>query len=235
MELPRKISFLVLLSLFMLSNGLVFADQPFTTIQLMRSAVRSATQISEEANLPEATLTKFCHQALIWTSTDIGGIEVQYRIALSNNQRFKVLPDTICRIISASIVTNEYTQEMKQVPPQYTEDVNIPTRLESNENDNVPQAFSYWADTMQLLPIPNKSGDTIILQCYVEHPADSTIKLRGAYCDAALYDAVARVYESLEKYASAAYWHGEYAKKKEALAQIYQRRFEQRPPKQQAP
>jgi hypothetical protein len=86
-----------------------------------------------------------------------------------------------------------------------------------------------------LIPVPKRANDTIILRVYVEHPADSTIQLEGGYCDAALYDAIARFYESVGMYSSATYFHAQYAEKKRALIEAYTRRFEQRPASQQKP
>lgn len=230
----KKIIFCLSLSVCVFAWGLVFADQPFTTIQTMRSAVRNAKQDDATTPVSEADLTLFCHQSLINVSTDIGGIEMKFRVVTVANTRFYAIPDSICRILNASVINGKYTQELKQIPPQYLEDVEIPVLLEATATDNVPQAFHYWDDTLQLMPVPTRV-DTVVLNCYVEHPADSTIQLEGGYCDAALYDAVARWYEATGMYSSATYWKGEYAKKKAALIEAYTRRFEQRPQSQQKP
>lgn len=139
--------------------------------------------------LPDSALIGLAKRAIIWTSTDIGGVEATYRVITDTLQQFYALPDSIVEILFATLLRGKITYSIKAFTPAYFEDYFEITDLQQDDELAVPQAYNYWADTIQFLPIPIRV-DSIYLKCYIEHPyvdsKDDSIQLRPAYIEAAI-------------------------------------------------
>lgn len=218
--------------ILLLLTSLAWADKPFIELGTMKPSVRKKVRIWDTQQLPDSTLTTFCQEGLITASVECRGIESRFRIITDTGQTFYAIPDTVVEIVFASNVSNGVTKSIRSIWPQYFEELYTVTTLASEagaNSDAVPQAYKYWADSVQLIPVPIKV-DTIYFDCYVEHPLldndSQNVRLRGNYNDAALYLTCQKVYESLEMWDAAGRMEAMYEKKKKELLAIYQRKLE---------
>ncbi len=180
---------LVILLLLVLTSP-VSASSAIDTVSDFMQAVRWIVHCSNDDMLPDSVLLGLTDRSLVWVSTDIGGIEAIYRIITAASTEFYAFPDTVTEILYATLIDDSETFSIKAFSPAFYEDAfNKQTTLESGVGDQQPRAYNYWADTIQLLPIPI-NVDTIYFKCYVEHPltdaATDTIRLRSPYVEAAL-------------------------------------------------
>ena len=153
--------------------------------------------------VPDSSLGEFAQEAIIWTSVDAGGVEAQYKIITVTGQGFYAIADSIVAILETSYLQEDgQTRSLPHRPPQLHEELGGATAVEGGGEDDVPGAWSYWADTLQLMPVPQSDADTIVLKCWVEHralPDDSmTIQMQSAFVDVAKWNLCMRMALSLD-------------------------------------
>lgn len=163
--------------------------------------------------LPDSVLIGFAKRAILWTSTDIGGVEATFLIVTDTLQRFYAFPDTVTEILFATLVNENVTYSIKAFSPAYYEDIFEQTALQKDGEDQIPQAYNLWADTIQFLPTPIRV-DSVYFKCYVEHSAVTAvgddILLRPAYIEAALEYCCYLVYKRWEEFDKAAIHRQDY-------------------------
>jgi len=238
--------------LLMLST--VQAATVIDTLGKFKEQVRQFTGVESTELLPDTTLTDWCYLAIVNTSTEIGGVEAQYRVLTVAEQKFYSLPDTIVAVLATSLISTEGgTYVIRAGYPQYFDRFSLPRIGVAddaiNVDDNsVPLEYHYWADTLQLLPAPIRDSDTLVLKCFIEHPSmtiggagDTTAS--GAnnadtntiaftysdYTTAALFLATAYTLYSIDEFDRGDRYFALYEKKKASLIQQYQRRLDTTP------
>jgi hypothetical protein len=220
----KKLWILLLLPV-MAQAGAVYEDR-----NALAEAVRQQIGIESTTQLPDTTLDDIVAAAVVWTSTDIGGVEAQYKIATVDEQGFYAVADSIVKVLYASIVTKGgKVYSLKSWPPQHHNDLGGEPELSGGESDPLPQSYNIWADTLQVSPPPINDDDTLVLKCFVEHRAlavdSSDIQLRPAYTEAAKFYACMLALLSIENEKSAIY-EGLYEKRKADLINSYTREFD---------
>lgn len=162
---------------------------------------------SNDDMLPDSTLIGFAKRAITWTSIDFGGVEATFLVITDTLQRFYDFPDTVTEILFATLVNENVTYSIKAFIPAYYEDIFRQTALQKDAEDQIPQAYNLWADTIQFLPTPIKV-DSVYFKCYVEHPyvdgKDDDILLRPGFIEAALEYCCYLVYKRWEEFDKAA-------------------------------
>lgn len=207
------------------SGGVLFAD-----FQELKENVRQQLRIEGTPALPDSEMTDFCNRALLWVSTDIGGIESRFQVNTAIDSPFYAMPDTIVEILHATLISGLTTKSIKAMWPQYYEELDNPTELaiEAGSVDDVPIAYIYWDDTLQLIPIPVKV-DSIYFYVMVEHPVltdTMTIRMESPYSEAALWYACKIILESMSITATAAIYERTYDKARPILRERFRRKFE---------
>lgn len=198
-----------------------------------KSAVRQVTGLESTTLLPDSTLEDIVNRSVVWTSTDIGGVEANVRFVTVAGQAFYAIPDTVTEVLFATMRTEAgATRSIKAWYPQFFEDLNMgdPNTMQPSEMD-IPYAYQVWDDSVQLMNAPVRDADTVILKVYIEHPIDTsdTTNFRfssDAYTQAALDYACAEALRTVQRYEEAALWDARYEKKKADLFRVFTRRFD---------
>lgn len=208
------------------------ASSLYPTLNRFVGAVRNQTQIYSTSLLADTVARELSRSAIISVSTDFRGVEKRVKITTVNGQAFYQLPDSVVKIISGTVIAGKLTRSIKAWNPPYFEDFYNLTQLggattTGNDPDAIPKAYYYWADTLQLLPIPVKT-DSIYLSCYIRHSpmvtaSDTLMRLKSGYDEAAIYLACHKVLLSLQMYEEAATYYGYYEKKAAQLTAKYKR------------
>lgn len=224
---------LLLILLFVSS---AYAGRTIDSVGPMMDQVRQITMLESTTLLPDSTLRGCCLRALKWTSTDIGGVERQYRFLTVAGQAFYAIPDSTTEVVFVTMRTQEgLTKSLKAWYPQFFEDLGVieGDPFSPTEND-IPLAYNYWSDSLQLLPAPVRE-DTVIIKIYVEHKtmvnsaAADTMRIgfmSDAYAQAALYYACFEALVSVKNFNEANVFMGYYDKKKADLRTIFTRKFD---------
>jgi hypothetical protein len=191
--------------------------------------VRKAVNISNTTGLPDSVLLDLSDRALLWVSTNVGGIETQFAIVTVANQAFYAVPDSLVEITYASIVSWGQTKSAVSWTPQFYDERFKAGKLEGTGVDDVPSAFNFWSDTIQLMPVPTKA-DTIYFKGYLEHPAvDSSVdavRLKPAYIEAAVTYATELVWEFLGEYDQAGIYAVKFKEQSAGLTTTYTRKID---------
>lgn len=213
----------------------VWSSTDIDTLADFMQEVRWIVHCSNDDMLPDSVLIGFSQRALLWTSSDIGGIEAIYRVITDTLQQFYAMPDTIVEILFATLLNGNVVHSMKVFDPAYFEDVFEITSLMQDDELAVPQAYNYWADSVQFLPTPIKR-DTVYFKCYIEHPyvddSADTVRLRSAYIEAALEWCCHLVYKRWQEPIPAAMHLAHYEALRQKLIGKYSRRIESPVPRQ---
>lgn len=162
----------LLLLLFLLLPKDISAGATYSTIKDFMVGVRDELKNYSTVLLSDTVLVKTVSRALVWTSVDAGGVEVQYKFDTEAGTAFYTLPDSIVEIVHATLIRGTRTKNIKAWHPQFFED-KFPNVSElkpsaGDGNGGYPQAYNVWANTLQLFPIPVEV-DSIYLKCFVEH------------------------------------------------------------------
>jgi hypothetical protein len=231
MPLKRLLGYILVVLL--LYAGAAYPASPVSTLATMKAAVRQMIQLEDTNFMPDSTLTLDCNLALLQVSTEIGGVEEQFRILTVAHQAHYAIADSIVTILYAQTLgRDEMMLSIRQVPPQFLEDMTQLTTLGADgENDfATPPALNYWADTLQMMPQPINNDDTVLIKCFVEHPylsADSmALRLNSGYHDAALKLACAKTLASVRSFEASDWWGSKYDKAKAELRRVYARPME---------
>lgn len=224
-----RLSFLVVLG-WLLCGGTAFAGIVIDTVGGLNEQVRQEVSIEDLSMLPESTLTLFSKRAILWTSVDVGGVELQHHFTLVAGQAFYAIPDSITEVLHASYLSGNITKSIKAWYPQFAEDAFDVTGIstDATDEDQIPVVYNYWADTIQLIPAPQQ-GDSVYLKCFVEHPdaaVGDSICLKPAYTEAAIDYACYLALRSVKMYEDAAIFKAAYDEKKAALRERYTRKFD---------
>jgi len=225
----------IIISLLLLFS--VAGANTIDSVGPMMDEVRQLTSLESTTLLPDSTLRACCMRALVWVSTEIGGVEVQHRIMTVEEQAFYALPDSMTQIVFLTMRTqNGVTKSLKAWYPQYLEETGITEGDPfSTSEDDLPYGYNHWADSLQLMPAPVTAGDTIILKIYVEHKTmanDSTadtmrLSFTGdVYSQAALYYACSEALRTVKLYDESKDFMAEYDKRKKSLQDVFTRRFD---------
>lgn len=204
------------------------ADNALTTFNDFQDMVRQLTRLTGTNRIPDTTLDVICSNALLWTSVDIGGVEIQERLVTVAGTDFYGMPDTLVRFTAVTLLTEDgETHGLKHWYPQYfKERFNLPKLSAAAESKNdIPVAYNYGADSIQIMPKPVKV-DTIYYKAYVEHPAiaaGGTISMDRGFADAALFDACGRTLMAAAMFDEAERFFLRYEKKKAQLLIFNQR------------
>lgn len=219
------------------------AASPIATQADFTEAVRKELNLGSTNLLPDTTLNEISERAVVWVSADVGGVEAQFRILTVAGTAFYGVPDSIVAILHATMRSDEDgTRTIKAWYPQYLDelgvDPSLPVAMTGTSNDDeVPSAYQWWADTLQLMPAPVDAGDTIIIKCYVEHPILDTLKdtpdatddvvfTYPAYTEAAIDYACYKTLRMLGRLEEATLYFAAYEKQRQVLIQKYTRGFD---------
>ena len=184
---------LFVLLLICLLTASVYGGATFDNLGEFKVGVRSQVREGGTTIISDSVLEEFCSRAIVWTSTDIGGVEATYLVETVTGQSFYALPDSIVQIFQATLISNGHTFSIKAMPPEVTEDLFSSTMGDSSDVHGGPKAYSWWADTLQLIPAGVDASDSIYLKCFIEHRElagkDDTadIHLAASYQEAALW------------------------------------------------
>ena len=199
--------------------------------------VRQITGLESTALMPDTTLNAIIQEAVLWTSVECGGVEAQYRILTVAGQAWYDVPDSVTEILYATLLSKDReTYSVKAYYPQWFGDTESPSSLgdeaSDETEDDFPFGYNYWADTLQLFPIPNRV-DTLVLKCYIEHPifqgtdsTNDTLQFKPPYTSAAIDLAASEALYAVEMFDKSALWFAKYERKRNALRGIYQRKFD---------
>lgn len=223
MKLLRSIVILLFLV------GIVDAAPVIRTVAQFNTRLRERVRVQSTVMISDSTVTWASREAVLYTSVTIGGCESNLRIVTAANDPYYPLPDTLVRILYASIQgASGSTFPLKAWFPQYYDIFDLDQLGDASENA-VPNAFMYWKDTLQLMPRPTKI-DTLLLRCFVEHPAipntTDSIRLRPAYTEAALEWASFLVFRELGLWEEATACLGTFKQMKADLEAAYSRKFD---------
>ena len=226
----RRLVFAVVL---VLVGSCTFAAQPaITTIADMVIAVRFQTNIKSTVSLPDSQLIQFVSRGLVYTSIDIGGVETHVMLTTDTLQHFYAVPDSITKIVSATLISEGVTKSIKAWPAQYFEGHFDVTSLTGDEEDQFPQGYNMWGDSVQLTPSPAKV-DSIFLKVLVEHralivAADDSIKIQfgDGYKEAALFYICGLIFTRSKMYEDATFYFSLYEKRKTELLEDYAKGFD---------
>lgn len=221
----------LLLVVILFLPSLAYGDAVFATFKVFKEGIKQQLRIHSTNMVPDSELTDWANLALVWTSVDIGGVESRVKIKTIIGNAFYILPDTLVEILFASILADSITMPLKAIYPQFSQELGIVPDLArgTTEKYAVPVGFSYWGDSLQLFPIPQKI-DTLWFYCYVEHPALSAdgdaIRLKPAFTQAAIWYACESIFSSLGMSGEAIVYEKKYDKAKIALRERYRRKFD---------
>jgi len=210
----------------------VFAGGTITTRLEFKENVRQQEKMESTVSLPDTAFNDFVNRALLWTSTDVGGVQSRVRVLTVVSQAFYQFPDTVVEVLAQILYSGDVTKSIKATPPQFAEELGVPTDLEATASDvdAIPVAFSYWDDTLTLQPVPVKV-DTIYFMVHVEHEVlaadgDSIRFSKSAYTEAAVYYCCVMILEAEGMYEEAAYYLKRYEMIRDRLRAIFRPRFD---------
>lgn len=240
---------MVLVVLLMCCIGsVVKAQPPYQDGLSLVSQVRQMTGAFSTSLLPDSTLKDIVSEAVVWTSTDVGGWEHTLTFIPIDNKRFYSLdslftargdtaPDgtawKINEILFAGFLDAEgNTRSLKAWYPQFFEELNLPGIYETGPGNDMPYAHQWWGDSLQIMEA-GSTEDTMFFKCYMTHmdvTYDSsytdTLKLKADYTLAALDYACHRALMKIHEYERSAAYLALYEKKKMALRNKYARKFD---------
>ncbi len=229
----KRLSFLFIV-LIMVS--VVFGGTVVSNMTQFKAKVRQRTGITSTSLLPDTTLTQLIQSAVLWTSTEVGGVESQHRFVTVAEQAMYAIPDTITSVLYTSVLSEDGgTHSIKAFMPELVEDVGGAVKIDPTNDEVSPSFYNIWADSIQIIPIPQRV-DTVILKCYVEHPlfdtlgssvGNDTLQFRAPYTEAAISYACYLTLTSLDMDTKAAIWLADYEKKKASLTGVYRRKVDQ--------
>ena len=214
------------------------AAKPIGSLQAFSERVREITEQHDRNLFPDATMYDLRSEAIAWTSIDIGGVESTYGFTTTINVSRYVLPDSTVKILFANVYTKvKQIWNLKAWYPQYITELGTSTNRklggDTLTGEPVPSAYNWWNDSLQLMPTPIRSSDTVYLKLYIEHPkldtidSDSLILFENyGYTEAALVYAVKRTYETVRLFDEATYFNKEYGARKADLMQAQTRKLE---------
>lgn len=215
---------------------LLWSSVSAATLSSFKSDLRYQTQLRSTTILTDTALTTFCNRAIVFTSTDIGGVEYQWRVILTSGTKFYRIPDSVIQIFGATLVSNGVTKSIKAYPPEFVEEdfkagAALGAVQPAMSQDATPRAYQYWADTLQSIPVPVKT-DSLYLKAFVRHPQitldTATIKLKPQYQEAAMAYACYLVWRSLEQYDKADAWFASYKEIGQRLEKAQARKVDMR-------
>ena len=176
------------------------------TLRAFMNEVRRRTRLYSGSLLNDGLLRDAASKGIQYTSTDAGGLENGFRITTVNGRAFYRVPDSTVQIVYASLVSGGYTKSIKSYPPEYVEGDLSLDHLEGIGPDQVPRAYKWWNDTLQLIPIPVKT-DSIYFSTFIRHPLiildTATVKLKGDFREAAILYTIYKVWMSVDEYGKA--------------------------------
>jgi len=215
----------------LLSFGVSRAGVGIDTLGDFKRELRQELNTFTNSAFPDSVQVSISARAILWTSADIGGVEQTFMVNTVDGQAMYAVPDTIVEIIESSFISYRMTANFKSWPSQYIEDAGDMTELsDPNEPLDVPFAFSYWADSIQVSPIPIRDDDSIYLKCYVEHPYISAVGddvcLKDPFIEAALAYACHLAYRYWQEFEVAAQYKQIYDALKEDLRRKYLPRYD---------
>ena len=211
-----------------------YGEAAITTFGQFNFMVRQMTKIKSTQTLPESTLVDISQQSILWTSVDAGGVEQELAIPTIVDSQFYDLPDTLVEVLFASITLTKAKKvvSIKAWYPQFFDETGLSAGYEGLEtnDDEVPFGYNYWANRLQLLPVPIQI-DTVRLKCYVEHRllTDDTMTLSFTYpvfVDVALFQACYRAFLVIQEYNKAATYLGIYERQKQMARAKYARKWD---------
>ncbi len=224
----------ILCIIILLIPSYAFSGATYTNIDNFMMGVRGETRIYSNNLLHDTLLVQLVSRALVWTSIDAGGVETQYKFNTDTNTAFYALPDSIVQIVHATLIRKTETKDLKAWYPEFFEERYNISGLDDAAGDpdaGFPEAYNYWADTIQLMPIP-KTIDSIYLKCFVEHEelvdtvgSDTmAIQMLPAFQEVAMAYACHLVWRSLDEFEKAAFYKTVYDDlKKNARAKYFRR------------
>lgn len=223
----KKIVFLILILLgFSLQ---VRAGTNIDSLYDFKRSVRMELNIADNSMIPDSFLIDICQRALLWTSTDCGGIEYTFTVTTVADQAFYAIPDSVVEILYATIVSNKYTKSIKSWPPSFSEEAFGSSLGEEEGEDQTPAAYNWWADSIQLIPVPIQV-DTVYLKSFIEHSVVSAdgddVQLKSPYIEAAVAYACHLAYRRLQEYENAAGYLAMYGGIKNEVRAKYTRKFD---------
>lgn len=225
--------FLIFLALTLISGSLV-AGHIVRNRDQFQDYVRQITGLEGTPLMPDSTLNAIIQHAVLRTSVEAGGVETQYRLVMASGTAWYNLPDSVTEILFATLLTEDgRTFSVKAFFPQWFGDTESPPKLSDDATpDEYPFGYNYWADTLQVFPIPNRA-DTLIVKCYVEHPTfqgtdstNDTLQFKPVYTDAAIELAASMALEAVESFDKADRRFAKWEKMRDALRAIYRRKFD---------
>jgi hypothetical protein len=215
----------LLIIMIFLMVGLCYPKGNITTSTGFWRAVRLELNIDANAMLPDTVLAALSQRGILWTSSDIGGIQMGFWLATVEEQVLYAVPDSVTEIVSATTIRDLKTRDIRGGYPPFYEATYDMTFYEAPSEDAVPLSYSLWDDSVQLFPIPIQDDDSIYFKFHIEHPVctagATTILLKSAYVEAAIDYTCYLVYKRLQMYDIATYYEGQYGKKKQDLRQRY--------------
>lgn len=215
-----------------------FASSAIPTFKDFKEQVRTESRMHDLSHLPDTTLIRFSKRALLYTSVDIGGVEMQWKFNTVARTAFYAIPDTITQIVHATLISEQSTFTIRAWHPEFYAQL-FPDGIEVNalqevggdfDVDAVPLAYNYWADTIQLIPIPQKA-DSVYLKTFVEYPVvdttdGATIKFTNdVYTEAAINYCIYLVFNRSHSYEDAAIYLLRYKGLKVELKEAYTRKI----------
>jgi len=231
----KKILILIMLWLICLP---VFGASALENFDAFCDRARQLTNVTSTELIADTVVYRLCSDAIVYTSADIGGLETQYKINTVADQAFYSIADSIVSINRVTVLTADgETKSLRLWYPQYFDYWDMPTMAQGDEAD-VPIAYDFWADTLQVMPIPQRV-DSIYLKAYVEHRTLSTdddsddIAIRPAFAKAALDLACSDICMKVGLFEKADKFLARYEIKKKALLERYFREMEIGPPVKQ--
>lgn len=203
----------------------------YNTLVKMNLGVRHTIKTYDLDVLPDSVLYDFCARALKKTSVEIGGIETQFKFNTDTSQARYSIPDTVVTVIFAELVVGKITKSLKAYYPQYYEDDFKKNALVEDNEDQHPDAYKLWGDSIRLYPTP-LLVDSVYLDCFVEHEVVSastdSVRLEGEFLSAALEYTAYLALRHLGLYDRADRHMVEYARIGNALKTSYARRMDVR-------
>lgn len=216
-----------LIIMMFLMAGHCLSKIHITTVTMFWRDVRYELNINANAMLPDTVLAALSGRAIVWTSSDIGGVQMGFWLATVDEQALYAIPDSVTEVIATTAIKENITRDIRGgYPPLF--DATYPKLgggWEAPSPSAVPIAYSVWDDSVQLFPIPRQNDDSIYFKCHIEHPVctagATTILLKSAYVEAAIDYTCYLVYKRLQMYDIATYYQSEYGRKKQDLRQRY--------------
>ena len=96
----------------------VLAGGTITTRLEFKENVRQNLDLESTADLPDTTFNDFVNRALLWTSTDIGGVQSRVRIVTVAAQPFYQFPDTVVEVLAQILYSGAVSKSIKSLLSQ---------------------------------------------------------------------------------------------------------------------